>query len=204
MSDPSPFTLIRPAAPTEPAAPGERPRVVLPTKRKEIPQATEPAVLTPQQREAQMRDVVARIKKAAKAPVLETAPRPPRGERNRPAPSYSIPKDADPSATQAKPGATALPPPRMSLAPVVENAPLVDPFETNSAVKVSADSAPTQRLTGAAPTTPLPALSPSAIRKASLATPPTQENVPLIPRQKPEHVDFNFKLASEPPAEAAE
>ena len=204
MSDPSPFTLIRPAAPLESPATGERPRVVLPTKRKEIPQAMEPAGLTPLQREAQLRDTVARIRKAAKAPVLETSPQPPRSERTRPALSYSSSKDGDPSPAQAKPGATALPPPRKSLTPVVENAPLVDPFETNSVVTLPAEAAPTQRLTGAAPPTPVPALSPSAIRKASLATPPTQENVPLIPRQKPEHVEFNFKLASASPAETAD
>ena len=177
--------------------------MVLPTKRKEIPQATEPAGPTPQQREAHLRDVVARMKKAAKAPVLETAPRPPRGERQRPAPAYSIPKEAGPALSPPTPGATVLPPPRKTLGSTAPETPLSDPFETNAVAIAPADSAPTQRLIGQAPPTPIPALSPSGIRKASLAAQPDQENVPLIPRQKPDHVEFKFISPPPPSGEAA-
>ena len=195
MSDLSPFTLIRPATASAPIADTEKPRVSLPTKRNEIPQASEPALFSPQQREAHLKDVVARMKKAAKAPVLEASPRTPRSERNRTTPASSIPKVPESSPSQAKLGAAVLPPPRSATAPNVTAAPLQDPFETNTSAIIPADSAPTQRPASEAHPTPTHALSPSTIRKATLATQPSQDTIPLVPRQKPEHAELNFKFA---------
>lgn len=190
MSDKSPFTLVSTPAETAPVT--DRPRVVIPTKRREIPQATEPAELSHVQRDEAIRDAVARVKKAAKAPVLEPAPRPARSERQGLAEAVVAAGLAAPAVR--KPGSTIIPPSRKALQ-VTEEKPVVDPFETNRA---ALNAAITQRL-GQAPSTPVPAtepLTPAAIRKAQLAH--AEAAVALVPRQKPVANEFLFKPAEAP------
>jgi hypothetical protein len=192
MSDNSPFTLVRKPDPAE-SAPGTvetpRPKVVLPTRRKMIPQATEPADLRPQQPVDPVRDVIERVKKAATAEPLVQAPRPAKAERKKLASPITAEVISAETITpvERRPGLTQLPPPRKKLAasadPAELSTPEIDPFESNGkAVEpegfgqfISSVEAPV-------------ALTPAAIRRAKVAA--QAEPIAQAPRKTPVQHDF--------------
>ena len=198
MSDSSPFTLVR----TPDSAPSgteanlntaNRGRVVLPTRRREIPQATEPVDLHALKDDDKIRDVVARVKKAAKAEPVDRSPRPIKAERKKLS-QTALDQGNKPNLNkeQNRAGATMLPPPkRRKSAPVVEDeVQEIDPFETN-AVDLPPNHFGKQGTTAKDDSSEeAPALSPASIRRAKLEAPQNVSPLPLTPRQKSVTAEF--------------
>ncbi len=202
MSDHSPFTLVREAStqehqpasvsPAEP--PATRPRVVLPNKRKDIPQASEPGVLAPIKCDPAVQDAIARVKKAAVAAPVEMTPRPPRHERKE----IPLPTPAPP--TERRPGLTLLPPPRHGKASG-EVALLADfdPFESNSSV--AAEPAPPEdcgKIIAPALAEDQSPLTPAKIRRTKAATAILKDALATPLAITPRHVSAAKEFTAEP------
>lgn len=209
MSDKSPFTLVRPVAaesanntPPVQAAP---PKVVLPTRRKNIPQATEPVLLTSSKPDSGVDDVLARVKKAAVAPPLEMTPRPARAERKELAKQVL---DQAPPAPSAQLGATVLPPPKKhKISDPLANPVESDPFETNASALATVTPQEIGRII-APSSEEAPEAAPSSPKiqrsKAAAATMKEGRSAPEVPLT-PRHVSAAKEFLAETvrPVEAA-
>lgn len=220
MKEPSPFTLVRTAnapsnsdAQTSESAP--RPKVVLPTRRKEIPQASEPILLLPLSNPDEIKDAVARLKKAAKAQPLEPAPRPAKAERKELLAAVIPAADPVTLPTERRLGATLLPPPRKVRSGETEEKPECDPFETNSIApeilnrKPKTYSVPNDLVSADPPVSPPSTQQAKFPYKPAEAQPipvaPTPEEnvtIPLAPRHKPQLQQFATEGSSRPVPQA--
>ncbi len=163
--------------------PTNRPKVVLPTRRKNIPQATEPVILAPAKREEPVDDGKERMKKAAIAPPVEMAPRAARNERQEVRQAST-----DPALEMggSHRGATLLPPVRNNKISQSAAIPDYDPFETNTSTPVQNEAAPGFGQILLEPATPEETpLTPAKIRrsKALSEKAASAPELPLAPRQ---------------------
>lgn len=237
MSEASPFTLVKTPESETSAPKKSKARIALPTKRQPPPQAQEPAPLPmTAKKDPHLKDVVERVKKAAKAEPLARIPRPAQDARKDLGKGSSgVPLAAEvESKTKFQPGCTKLPPPRKVAAvesvqeEIVDDTPLLDPFETNDLVAaemglgnmIAAMSKPPATLPtrrnapvakqgaaliaqenqagDASETAPAP-LTPAAIRRSEIKVAPLpQVELPLTPRGKPQQQEFKDLAPTRP------